>query len=213
MGSKISMSSTKFVFFRPIRKPRWPPGLWLRHFQLFCNHWKEFNKTWQEATSQRFHQVCVFNFFGPGLRFDKTFSTSSLQLLNGIQVNLSWQEASTRHSLPSLCFSGKSSKCVPLQSEILRCTVVASCSGRLPGITYCFFKDLQMYQFELILLVFYVTCNNISVIYVTAQMCRRTEEKLYLRSSSQHHRHFAGFFNVPVLHRHGTTHFIPWLQM
>ena len=26
------------------------------------------------------------------------------------------------------------------------------------------------------LLVFYVTCNNISVIYVTAQMCRRTEE-------------------------------------
>ena len=26
------------------------------------------------------------------------------------------------------------------------------------------------------LLVFYVTCNDISVIYVTAQMCRRTEE-------------------------------------
>ena len=26
------------------------------------------------------------------------------------------------------------------------------------------------------LLVFYVTCNNISVIYVTAQMCRRTED-------------------------------------
>ena len=25
-------------------------------------------------------------------------------------------------------------------------------------------------------LVFYVTCNDISVIYVTAQMCRRTEE-------------------------------------
>ena len=25
---------------------------------------------------------------------------------------------------------------------------------------------------------FYVTCNDISVIYVTAQMCRRTEEEV-----------------------------------
>ena len=32
-------------------------------------------------------------------------------------------------------------------------------------------------QFEFELLVFYVTCNGISVIYVTAQMCRRTEEE------------------------------------
>ena len=31
--------------------------------------------------------------------------------------------------------------------------------------------------------------------------------KLYLRSGSQRHRHFAGFFNVPVLHRHGTNLF------
>ena len=30
---------------------------------------------------------------------------------------------------------------------------------------------------ELSLLVFYVTCNDISVIYVTAQMCRRFEEE------------------------------------
>ena len=28
-GSKISMSSIKFVFFRSIGKTRWPPGLWL----------------------------------------------------------------------------------------------------------------------------------------------------------------------------------------
>ena len=28
------------------------------------------------------------------------------------------------------------------------------------------------------LLVFYVTCNDISVIYMTAQMCKRTEEVL-----------------------------------
>ena len=32
--------------------------------------------------------------------------------------------------------------------------------------------------------------------------------KLYLRSGSQRHRHFVGFFNVPVLHRHGTNLFI-----
>ena len=28
-GSKISTPSTKFVFFRPVGKTRWPPGLWL----------------------------------------------------------------------------------------------------------------------------------------------------------------------------------------
>ena len=31
---------------------------------------------------------------------------------------------------------------------------------------------------SLSLLVFYVTCNDISVIYVTAQMCRQTEEEV-----------------------------------
>ena len=39
-------------------------------------------------------------------------------------------------------------------------------------------------------------------------MCRRTEElkkKLYLRSGSQRQRYFAGFFNVPVLHRTGPS--------
>ena len=33
--------------------------------------------------------------------------------------------------------------------------------------------------FELSLLVFYVTWNNISVIYVTVQMCRRTARRSY----------------------------------
>ena len=35
---------------------------------------------------------------------------------------------------------------------------------------------------------------------------------LYLRSGSQRHRHFAWFFNVPVIHRHGTTLFIRWFR-
>ena len=36
--------------------------------------------------------------------------------------------------------------------------------------------DYQFVSFSL--LVFYVTWNDISVIYVTAQMCRRTEEEV-----------------------------------
>ena len=56
-GSKISMSSTKFVFFRRIGKTRCPPpplaSDWLRHFRLLLrNRWTEFNETWQEARSQ-----------------------------------------------------------------------------------------------------------------------------------------------------------------
>ena len=38
------------------------------------------------------------------------------------------------------------------------------------------------------------------------------QEQLFLRSGSQRHRHFAGFFNVPVIHRHGTTLFIRWFR-
>ena len=43
-----------------------------------------------------------------------------------------------------------------------------------------------------------VTCNDISVIYVTAQRRAGGLKKLDLRSGSQRHRHFVGFFNVPV---------------
>ena len=38
------------------------------------------------------------------------------------------------------------------------------------------------------------------------------KKKLYLQLGSQRHRHFAGFFNMPVLHRHGTNLFIPWFR-
>ena len=37
---------------------------------------------------------------------------------------------------------------------------------------------------KLSLLVFYVTCNDISVIDVTAQMCRRTEEEVWFRHTA-----------------------------
>ena len=46
--------------------------------------------------------------------------------------------------------------------------------------------------------MFNVTFNDISVIYVTAHRCAGGLKKLNLRSGSQRHRHFVGFFNVPV---------------
>ena len=47
--------------------------------------------------------------------------------------------------------------------------------------------------------LFNVTIYDISVIYVTAHRCAGgLKKKLNLRSGSQRHRHFAGFFNVPV---------------
>ena len=47
--------------------------------------------------------------------------------------------------------------------------------------------------------LFNVTINDISVIHVTAHRCAGgLKKKFDLRSGSQRHRHFAGFFNVPV---------------
>ena len=103
-GSKISTSSTQFVFLGPIGKTRWPsrPLIGLRHFRLLLwNRWIEFNETWQEARSQRpLPSLC---FWGrsekqdgrPGLWLAETFSTSSLKLLNGIQRNLTGSKIST----------------------------------------------------------------------------------------------------------------------
>ena len=150
--SKISTPSTKFVFFRPIGKTKWPPwpligwdifdfssetaeristkldrkqdlnalyqvcvfradkknkmaalaSDWLRHFRLLLwNRWTEFNETWQEARSQSpLPSLC---FLGrsekqdgrPGLWLAETFSTSPLNLQNGIQQNLKGSKITT----------------------------------------------------------------------------------------------------------------------
>ena len=96
-GSKISTPSTKFVFFGPIRKTRWPPwpliGWDIFDFSSETAE-RNFNKTWQEARSQC--PLPSFCFSGrsekqdgrPGLWLGKTFSTSFLKLLNRIQQNL-----------------------------------------------------------------------------------------------------------------------------
>ena len=159
------MSSTKFVFFGPIGKTRWPPwpligwdiydfssetaernstkldrkqdlnvlyqvcvfsadrknkmaalaSDWLSNFRLLLwNRRTEFNKTWQEARSQRpLPSLC---FLGrsekqdgrPGLWLAETFSTSLWN--RRMEFNKTWQEARSQRPLPSLCFLGRSEK-------------------------------------------------------------------------------------------------------
>ena len=104
IGSKISTPSTKFMFFGPIGKTRWPPWplIWLRHFRLLLwNHWTEFKETCQEARSQRPLPSLCFSGRSekqngrPGLWLAETFSTSPLKPLNGIQWNLTGSKIST----------------------------------------------------------------------------------------------------------------------
>ena len=88
---------------------------WLRHFRLLLwNRWTEFNKTWQEARSQRpLPSLCFSGRSkkqdgGPGLWFAETFSTSSLKPLYGIQRNLIGSKIST--SSTKFVFLGRSEK-------------------------------------------------------------------------------------------------------
>ena len=48
--------------------------------------------------------------------------------------------------------------------------------------------------------------------YMWRHRCTGGLKTLYLRSGFQRHSNFAGFFNVPVIHRHGTNLFIRWFR-
>ena len=116
-GSKISMSSTKFVFFRTIGKTRWPP--WpLIGWDIF-----DFSSETAERNSMKLdrkqdlnvlYQVCVFQ----ADRKNKMAALASdwlrhfrLLLWNHwTEFNETWQEARSQRPLPSLCFSGWSEK-------------------------------------------------------------------------------------------------------
>ena len=112
-GSKISTSSTKFVFFGPIEKKKMAALAfdWLRHFRLLLwNRWKEFNETWQEARSQRpLPSLC---FSGRSENKMATLASDWLRHFRLLlwnrwtEFNETWQEARSQHPLPSLCFSG-----------------------------------------------------------------------------------------------------------
>ena len=116
-GSKISTSSTKFVFFGPIGKTRWPPWPLIG--------WDIFNFSYETAERNStkldrkqdlnvLYQVCVFWVD----RKNKMAALASdwlrhfwLLLWNHwTEFNETWQEARSQHPLPSLCFSGRSVK-------------------------------------------------------------------------------------------------------
>ena len=116
-GSKISTPSTKFVFFGPIGKTKWPP--WpLIGWDIFdfCSETAERNSTKLDRKQDlnALYQVCVF-------RADwknKMAALASdwlrhfrLPLWNRwTQFNETWREANSSRPLPSLCFSGRSEK-------------------------------------------------------------------------------------------------------
>ena len=113
--SKISTSSTKFVFFGPIGKTRWPP--WpLIGWDIF-----DFSSEIAERNSTKLdrkqdlnvlYQVCVFRAY----RKNKMAALASnwlrhfwLLLWNRwTEFNETCQEARSQRPLPSLCFSGLS---------------------------------------------------------------------------------------------------------
>ena len=106
-GSKISTSSTKFVFFRPIGVTRWPPWPLIGwYISVFSSETAERNLTKLDRKQDLnvLYQVCVFRahwknkMARPGLWFAETFSTSPLKPLNGIQRNLTGSKISTSSS-------------------------------------------------------------------------------------------------------------------
>ena len=101
--SKNLMSSTKFLFFKPIGKTRWPP--WPLIGWDICDlssETAERNSTKLDRKQDLnvLYQVCVF--LGrsekqdgrPGLWLAETFSTSPLKPLSRIQRNLTWSKIS-----------------------------------------------------------------------------------------------------------------------
>ena len=116
-GSKITTSSTKFVFFGPIGKARWPPWA-LIGWDIF-----DFYSATAEQNSTKLdrkrdcnvlYQVCV-------LRADRKNKMAVLasdllrhfRLLlwsRWMEYNETWEEARSQHPLPSLCFSGQLEK-------------------------------------------------------------------------------------------------------
>ena len=116
-GSKISTSSTKFVFFGPIRKTRWPP--WpLIGWDIFdfSSETAEQNltKLYRKQDLNVLYQVCVFRVD----RKNKMAIPASdwlrhfrLLLWNRwTEFNETWQEARSQCPLPSFCFSCRSEK-------------------------------------------------------------------------------------------------------
>ena len=115
-GSKISMSSTKFVFFGPIGKTRWPPwpliGWDIFNFSETAK--RNSTKLDRKQDLNVLYQVCVFR----ADRKNKMAALASdwlrhfrLLLWNRwTEFNETWQKARCQRPLPSLCFLGRLEK-------------------------------------------------------------------------------------------------------
>ena len=116
-GSKISTSSTKFVFFGPIGKTRWPP--WpLIGWDIFdfSSETAERNSTklYRKQGLNVLYQVCVFwadrkNKMA-ALAYDWLRHFRLLLWNRWTEFNETWQEGRSQRPLPSLCFSGRLEK-------------------------------------------------------------------------------------------------------
>ena len=102
-GSKISKSSTMFVFFGPVGKTRWPlwPLIGWDIFDFFSETAvQNSTKLDREARSQRPLPSLCFSVRlekqdgRPGVWLAETFSTFPLKLLNGFQQNLTGSKIS-----------------------------------------------------------------------------------------------------------------------
>ena len=117
IGSRISTSSTKFVFFGPIRKTRWPP--WpLIGWDIFDFSSETAERNWTKLNRKQdlnvLYQVCVLRanqknkmaaLASDWLRHFRLFFRNCWT-----EFNETWQEARSQSPLPSLCFSGRSEK-------------------------------------------------------------------------------------------------------
>ena len=113
IGSKISKPSTKFVFFGPIGKTRWPPrpliGCDISDFSVETAE-RNATKLDRKQDINALYRVCLFR----ADRKNKMAALASnclrhfrLLLWNhGMEFNETWQEARSKRPLPSLCFSG-----------------------------------------------------------------------------------------------------------
>ena len=116
-GSKISMSSTKFVFFGSIGKTRWLPwpliGWDIFDFSSETAEWN-LTKLDRKQDLLVLYQVCVFR----ADRKNKMAALASdwlrhfrlLRWNHWTEFKETWQEARSQRPLPSLCFSGRSEK-------------------------------------------------------------------------------------------------------
>ena len=115
-GSKISTSSTKFVFYGLIgKKMAALASDLLRHFRiLLWNCWMESNETLQEAKSQCPLPSCVFR-----ADWKNKIAAPAFDLLRHFRLllwsrwtgfNETWQDARSQCPLPSCVFSGRLEK-------------------------------------------------------------------------------------------------------